>query len=42
VVRYDVAVLYLEQSGFDVEAAVKAYEEDEAWERANRMRGRRP
>jgi hypothetical protein len=36
-----VAVLYLEQSGFDVEAAARAYEEDEAWERANPT-GRRP
>jgi hypothetical protein len=41
-VRYDVAVVYLEQSGFDVEAAAKAYDEDEAWERANPMRRRRP
>ena len=32
---YDVAVLYLEQAGYDVDAAVEAYFADEAWERAH-------
>ncbi|KAJ0159849.1 hypothetical protein CTA2_9007 [Colletotrichum tanaceti] len=30
---YDVAVLYLEQVGYDVAAAMEAYSDDEAWER---------
>ncbi|CCF35809.1 hypothetical protein CH063_07515 [Colletotrichum higginsianum] len=30
---YDVAVLYLEQVGYDVAAALEAYSDDEAWER---------
>ncbi|KAM7192536.1 hypothetical protein V8F33_008297 [Rhypophila sp. PSN 637] len=30
---YDVAVLYLEQAGYDIEAATEAYFADEAWER---------
>lgn len=33
VAEYDVAVLYLEQSGGDLEQAVEAYFADEAWER---------
>lgn len=32
---YDVALLYLEQSSYDVEAAAEAYFDDEAWEKAN-------
>ncbi|KAK1765781.1 hypothetical protein QBC33DRAFT_543947 [Phialemonium atrogriseum] len=32
---YDVAVLYLEQAGHDLDAAVDAYFADEAWEREN-------
>ncbi|KAG6011411.1 hypothetical protein E4U43_008333 [Claviceps pusilla] len=31
--NYDVAVLYLEQSGYDLGASVEAYLGDEAWER---------
>lgn len=30
---YDIALLYLEQSGYDLQAAVDAYFADEAWER---------
>ncbi|TLS22751.1 uncharacterized protein PpBr36_06044 [Pyricularia pennisetigena] len=37
---YDVAVLYLEQNDYDVEAAVEAYFADEAWERAHPVAGR--
>ncbi|KAK2032693.1 hypothetical protein LX32DRAFT_611462 [Colletotrichum zoysiae] len=32
---YDVAVLYLEQVGYDLAAAMEAYLDDEAWERNN-------
>lgn len=32
---YDVALLYLEQSKFDLDAAMEAHFADEAWERAN-------
>jgi LysM repeat protein len=35
VADYDVALLYLEQTGYDVEAAADAYFDDEAWERAH-------
>ncbi|KAI6351128.1 hypothetical protein MCOR25_010123 [Pyricularia grisea] len=38
---YDVAVLYLEQNDYDVDAAVEAYFADEAWERAHPVAGRR-
>ncbi|TLD34309.1 hypothetical protein PspLS_00558 [Pyricularia sp. CBS 133598] len=37
---YDVAVLYLEQNDYDVDAAVEAYFADEAWERAHPVAGR--
>lgn len=33
VADYDVAVLYLEQSGYDLAQAVARFLEDEAWER---------
>ncbi|KND94879.1 hypothetical protein TOPH_00648 [Tolypocladium ophioglossoides CBS 100239] len=32
---YDVALLYLEQSGYDLAAAVESYFNDEAWEKAH-------
>lgn len=32
---YDIALLYLEQSAYDLEAAAVAYYDDEAWERAH-------
>jgi len=35
VADYDVAVLYLEQAGYDSQAAADAYFADEAWEREN-------
>ncbi|KAF2492409.1 hypothetical protein BU16DRAFT_113159 [Lophium mytilinum] len=31
--RYDIALLYLEQSEYDLELAIAAYKEDETWER---------
>jgi hypothetical protein len=31
--RYDVALLYLEQADYDLEAAIAAYKEDEMWEK---------
>ena len=31
--RYDVAVLYLEQSDYDLDAAIQAYQDDERWEK---------
>ncbi|KAL1302707.1 hypothetical protein AAFC00_003067 [Neodothiora populina] len=31
--EYDVALLYLEQADYDLEAAVEAYKEDERWEK---------
>lgn len=39
VADYDVALLYLEQSGYDVEAAAEEYFDDEAWEKANPNQG---
>lgn len=38
---YDVAILYLEQAGYDLEAALVTYTEDEAWERNNPNQARR-
>ncbi|KAK3340799.1 hypothetical protein B0H65DRAFT_430404 [Neurospora tetraspora] len=38
VADYDVAVLYLEGCGFDVEQAVKALRDDERWEREHPLR----
>jgi hypothetical protein len=31
--RYDLAILYLDQAEYDLDAAVEAYMEDERWER---------
>ena len=31
--RYDIAVLYLEQAGYDLDAAIQAYRDDERWEK---------
>ncbi|KAL8388605.1 hypothetical protein RB595_009094 [Gaeumannomyces hyphopodioides] len=36
---YDVALLYLDQAAYDLDAAVDAYFADEAWERDNPLRG---
>lgn len=33
--NYDVAVLYLEQAGYDLDEAVVRYTDDERWEREN-------
>ena len=35
--RYDVALLYLEQADYDLDAAVGAYLADEKWEREHPM-----
>ena len=35
--RYDIAVLYLEQASYDLEAAIDAYNADETWERDHPM-----
>jgi hypothetical protein len=37
--RYDVALLYLKQSDWDLEAAIEAYQEDERWEKEHPIEG---
>lgn len=37
--RYDVALLYLEQTDYNLEAAIEAYKEDERWEREHPLEG---
>lgn len=37
--RYDVALLYLQQSHYNLNLAVEAYLEDEKWEKENPMEG---
>ncbi|KAJ4010361.1 hypothetical protein NW752_005035 [Fusarium irregulare] len=37
---YDIAVLYLEQSGYDIENAVTAYLDDEKWEQEHSVPGK--
>lgn len=37
---YDIAVLYLEQSSYDLETAVTAYLDDEKWEQENPASGK--
>lgn len=39
VADYDVALLYMEQAGDDLDAALEAYFADEAWERENPLEG---
>lgn len=38
--EYDVAVLYLENAGYDFEVAVAVFEDDERWERENPLKGK--
>ncbi|TVY21824.1 hypothetical protein LARI1_G000230 [Lachnellula arida] len=38
--EYDVAVLYLENAGYDFEIAVAVFEDDERWERENPLKGK--
>lgn len=38
IVQYDIALLYLEQSGYDLGAAVDSYLEDDVWEKNNPRR----
>ncbi|KAI9809795.1 MAG: hypothetical protein M1825_000228 [Sarcosagium campestre] len=40
VVEYDMALIYLEQAGYDLDAAVDAYYADEKWEADNPLRTR--
>ena len=41
--RYDIAELYLNQADYDLDAAVKAYKEDEDWAEKNPMnKGKAP
>ncbi|KAF4548655.1 Hypothetical protein D9617_26g078680 [Elsinoe fawcettii] len=42
--RYDVAVLYLEQSEYDLEIAIQAFHDDEQWEKEHPMqeKGKKP
>ena len=35
--RYDVALLYLQQQEYNLDAAVEAFKADEKWERENPM-----
>lgn len=37
--RYDVALLYLKQVDYDLEAAVEAYRDDERWEKEHPLKG---
>jgi len=36
--RYDIALLYLEQVDYDLDAAIEAYKEDEHWEKDHPMK----
>ena len=36
-IRYDVALLYLEQVDYDLNAACEAYRDDEQWEKEHPM-----
>jgi len=38
--RYDVALLYLQQADWDLEVAMQAYGEDEKWEREHPIEAR--
>ncbi len=47
--RYDVALLYLQQAEWDLDTAIEAYREDERWEKehpleanAKAKRGKKP
>ena len=35
--RYDVALLYLQQTNYDLDAAIAAYQDDERWEEEHPM-----
>jgi len=35
--EYDVALLYLQQVDYDLEAAIEAYKDDERWEKEHPM-----
>jgi len=39
VCRYDVALLYLKQSDYDLEVAIEAYKDDEKWEKEHPLEG---
>lgn len=38
--RYDVALLYLQQADYDLNAAIEAYKADDRWEREHPMKGK--
>ena len=38
-IRYDIAVLYLQQSDYNLGLAVEAYRADEEWEKEHPMEG---
>lgn len=37
--RYDVALLYLQQAKYDLDSAIEAYQADERWEKEHPMEG---
>jgi len=37
--RYDIAILYLQQTNYDLDGAVEAYLADEKWEKEHPMEG---
>jgi len=39
VAEYDIALLYLKQANYDLDAAIEAYKADERWEREHPMEG---
>jgi hypothetical protein len=39
--RYDVALLYLKQANYELDAAVEAYKADERWEREHPLEAAR-
>jgi len=41
VAEYDIALLYLKQSGYDLEVAIAAYKEDEKWEKEHPLEAAR-
>ena len=38
--RYDVALLYLQQTEWDLETAIEAYKDDERWEKEHPLEAR--
>lgn len=40
VFSYDVAQLYLETAKYDLDSAIKTFQQDEAWEREHPLKGK--